>query len=1150
MSAISIINNPVEHSKTKHIDIRYHFIRDQAEKKRIILTKVHTNEQYADLFTKPFDEARFRYLVESIVKSEQGCTVQGIPQIQAKVDDKDITITEATFRKHLKLQDEGAAISYSREEYMRTFVSIGYTGNQNEYTIERALISPQWKFLCHTLLQCISQKRSGWHQVSSALASAVHGMVSVQGFNFAHLIFKSLRYNLQEGAKQSFFMYPRFLQEFFNNELKDLSKPARIYLMLGHKNNIFQSMRTVSKKFSGVNVPLLSTMMNIQSSQGDSSAIPTDTDPTPSTSKPEQQTASTVRTPVHTTKDAHAKKLLTPVLDVITNQLEHTAPVAAKYTRKRSKKTPSILVSQAQSQPKSPHSESQHSNENIKMDSQTLERLPWNVEAPSQDDIPSLTTTILEVLIDLATNVPNPSSSPKKVHSGSVDRVNVESAVTTPGTSIDQEDSDNIAKTLTTETHKARPKAPSCSKDSTTVDEDTLKLHNLELTARVGMLEAENESQNEDTPSSFSILPAATAISRQTINPQSTPTENKLEFYSILAWGYDGLSERFWIGKEFGGVEELNWNTLNPLQVLEMYLSSCSNTSTDLSTELAIDRVAYPEHHAESSTTSEQRLAPRLDLIRSSVLTEEEVLCWRRFLYNEVARGLEVQGWSSTGSSGFKFFLSDGSSFTINNIQEILLLKPDFLNKTAAVESRKVVAQNVKEAFKVIHGSEWEKEESEAVPSSVSIPQLANEAKVEILIASLTSDVVIHEAEAEASNKNKGKGIITEEEQRLQQEKKEREKRRREREEEEMTEFRKIQERKAVILLREQQIQLHARQQDALKVQIPAAAQLQEDEALALQLQEQLNKEEEEREKKRKEEAKLRINDSELAKEMREEWIEALISQGEDADYREKLSNKEIYRAFMGQQGQLAKKKRAEKEEKAKQKSKKTIAFNIRTHEERKVMIDFLKVRGESGKRLGPMSFMNLQALYFKVKKEEIMKLGEAHEPENEGGRHLLLVIKHHFNPSKDVIFDAKPLKSHSPFFSWSYNAAQDEYTLIDVRGQKMRCSSKAIFSMPSKDIKTFSELLLDNPSKDPRGYELWIVESCCGSSTMLLIAISDEDQSLLLTGIAKATLPLTTFCCNSDTPHEERMLLVQTIKDNNALLPSIQAMMPKKTFE
>ncbi|KAI3813736.1 hypothetical protein L1987_18467 [Smallanthus sonchifolius] len=65
-SAISITNNHMQHYKTKHIDISYHFIRDQAKKRRIILTKVHTNEQYASLFTKAFDEARFKYLVESI----------------------------------------------------------------------------------------------------------------------------------------------------------------------------------------------------------------------------------------------------------------------------------------------------------------------------------------------------------------------------------------------------------------------------------------------------------------------------------------------------------------------------------------------------------------------------------------------------------------------------------------------------------------------------------------------------------------------------------------------------------------------------------------------------------------------------------------------------------------------------------------------------------------------------------------------------------------------------------------------------------------------------------------------------------------------------------------------------------------------------
>ncbi|KAJ9543930.1 hypothetical protein OSB04_023637 [Centaurea solstitialis] len=54
-SAISIVNNPVKHSKTKHIEIKYHLIRDCNEKKLIQVQKVHTDDQYADLFTKAFD---------------------------------------------------------------------------------------------------------------------------------------------------------------------------------------------------------------------------------------------------------------------------------------------------------------------------------------------------------------------------------------------------------------------------------------------------------------------------------------------------------------------------------------------------------------------------------------------------------------------------------------------------------------------------------------------------------------------------------------------------------------------------------------------------------------------------------------------------------------------------------------------------------------------------------------------------------------------------------------------------------------------------------------------------------------------------------------------------------------------------------------
>nr|GEU80077.1 retrovirus-related Pol polyprotein from transposon TNT 1-94 [Tanacetum cinerariifolium] len=66
-SVISISCNPVQHSKTKHIDIRYHFIKEHVEKGTVELYFVGTEYQLADLFTKALPKERFEYLVHRVV---------------------------------------------------------------------------------------------------------------------------------------------------------------------------------------------------------------------------------------------------------------------------------------------------------------------------------------------------------------------------------------------------------------------------------------------------------------------------------------------------------------------------------------------------------------------------------------------------------------------------------------------------------------------------------------------------------------------------------------------------------------------------------------------------------------------------------------------------------------------------------------------------------------------------------------------------------------------------------------------------------------------------------------------------------------------------------------------------------------------------
>ena len=66
---VALSNNSVFHKRTKHIEIRYHFVREQMnEPKNIVVRFIRTNDMLADIFTKPLSGVRFVSLVRRILK--------------------------------------------------------------------------------------------------------------------------------------------------------------------------------------------------------------------------------------------------------------------------------------------------------------------------------------------------------------------------------------------------------------------------------------------------------------------------------------------------------------------------------------------------------------------------------------------------------------------------------------------------------------------------------------------------------------------------------------------------------------------------------------------------------------------------------------------------------------------------------------------------------------------------------------------------------------------------------------------------------------------------------------------------------------------------------------------------------------------------
>ncbi|GKB56105.1 putative ribonuclease H-like domain-containing protein [Tanacetum coccineum] len=327
-SIICIVKNPVFHSKTKHIEIRHHFIRYSYEKKLIQVIKIHTDHNVADLLTKAFDVSSGPiYLVadETVIKEwedimERAATTSSsleaeqdsvyaarhtLTAVRHKLMLPDITCYYWFAETHnlvafLEKPEESNGFEEIIDFLNTSYVQYALPVNPTIYTtcIEQFWASAKAKILddaegidflptatISAELERMGAKTTAWNEFSSTMASAIICLATNQTFNFSKYIFDNMVKHLESGVK--FLMYPRFVQVFLDKQVEGMTRHKEVYVIHSHTKKVFANMKKSRKGFSRRVTPLFPTMM-IQALEdmGEDSVSPSDSYYTPIISQP------------------------------------------------------------------------------------------------------------------------------------------------------------------------------------------------------------------------------------------------------------------------------------------------------------------------------------------------------------------------------------------------------------------------------------------------------------------------------------------------------------------------------------------------------------------------------------------------------------------------------------------------------------------------------------------------------------------------------------------------------------------------------------------------------------------------------------------------------------------------------------------------
>nr|GEX18069.1 hypothetical protein [Tanacetum cinerariifolium] len=216
-STICIVKNLVFQSKTKHIEIRHHFIRDAYEKKLLQMLKIHTDDNVVDLLTKDFDNVKddkvsneFKFIKEQINNKVFRYILQVIKTPKLKKHEAKPAESEG-FEQILDFLN-GSSVRYAltasptiRTSCIKQFWSTTKVKTVNDEVRVQALIDGKK----------VTIKESSIRRTLSTMASAIICLATNQKFNFSRYILQSLVKNIEAGVP--FYMFPRVITPLFES---------------------------------------------------------------------------------------------------------------------------------------------------------------------------------------------------------------------------------------------------------------------------------------------------------------------------------------------------------------------------------------------------------------------------------------------------------------------------------------------------------------------------------------------------------------------------------------------------------------------------------------------------------------------------------------------------------------------------------------------------------------------------------------------------------------------------------------------------------------------------------------------------------------------------------------------------------------------